>query len=201
MSWVCRQNTQQSFFCITARVNIRNSTSDILDLKLWVQNPELKNMSSVFRTWKTWVQFSGLKLCGRDLENIKENKSKKISKFQKRPKTFPSVQTCYGANFLKKFFCPVFHRFIESLRKNQRKFKIAKMPKIVPKMSKLLLSMFCGNFFEKKCPVFHGGSGLRKFSKNSKIIKIPKKLKIVSKSVHTCFEHALGQFFRIFFAD
>ena len=44
-------------FCITARVNVRNSISDLLDWKLWVQIPELKNMSSVFRTWKTWVQF------------------------------------------------------------------------------------------------------------------------------------------------
>ena len=110
---------RHSFF-IHATVNKRNSTSDILDLKLWVQNPELKNMISVFRTWKTWVQFSGLKLCGRDLEKIKEKKSKKISKFQKRPKTFPfpSVQTCFGANFSKKFFCAVFRRFIESFRKN-----------------------------------------------------------------------------------
>ena len=65
---------RHSFF-IHATVNKRNSTSDILDLKLWVQNPELKNMSSVCRTWKTWVQFSGLKPCGRDLEKIKEKKS------------------------------------------------------------------------------------------------------------------------------
>ena len=49
MSSVCRQKTQQSFFCITARVNVRNSVSDILDWNLWVQIPELKNMSSVFR--------------------------------------------------------------------------------------------------------------------------------------------------------
>ena len=33
-----------------------------------------------------------------------------------------------------------------------------------------------------------------------KKFKIPKKPKIVSKSVHTCSEHALGRFYRIFFA-
>ena len=37
-------------FCIHATVNIRNSISDVLDLKLWVHIPELKKMCSVFRT-------------------------------------------------------------------------------------------------------------------------------------------------------
>ena len=43
-----------------------------------------------------------------------------------------------------------------------------------------------------------GGSSLGKFSK--KKFKIPKKPKIVSKSVHTCSEHALGDFSEFFFA-
>ena len=34
-----------------------------------------------------------------------------------------------------------------------------------------------------------------------KKFKIPKKPKIVSKSVHTCSEHALGRFYRIFFCQ
>ena len=221
-------------------------------------------------------------------------KIKKGSKSQKCPKSFPGVQTCLGAIFLEKFFCSVFHGFIESFRKNQKNSKLQKCPRLYRKLCKLLLNMFCGNFLEKKnapcsmecrafekikkksknfenskkaqnipksvktcfehvlghffptnfcpmfhggsslqkiskiqkgpksfakvfnhvlnmfwgdifedvfCPVFHGGSGLRKFSKKSKKFKIPKKPKIVSKSVHTCFEHALGRFFRIHFAE
>ena len=38
-----------------------------------------------------------------------------------------------------------------------------------------------------------------KFQKNQKIFKIPKMLKIVPKSVQTCFEHVLRQFFRKIF--
>ena len=48
--------------------------------------------------------------------------------------------------------------------------------------------------------MFHGGSTLRKFSKKSKKnFKIPKKPKIVAKSIQTCFELVLRQFFRNFF--
>ncbi len=60
-------------------------------------------------------------------------------------------------------------RVFENFQKNQKTFKNPKMPKIVPKVSKRVLNMFWGNFFEKKfCPVFHGRSSLRKFSKKSK---------------------------------
>ena len=58
---------------------------------------------------------------------------------------------------------------------NQKIFKIPKSPKIVPKMSKSVLNMFWGNFFEIFfCPVLHGGSSLRNVFKsknfqNSKI--------------------------------
>ena len=37
-------------FCIHATVNIRNPISDFLDSKLWVQIPQIKYVSSVFRT-------------------------------------------------------------------------------------------------------------------------------------------------------
>ena len=36
-------------FCIHATVNVRNPISDFLDLKIWVQIPETKNLRSVFR--------------------------------------------------------------------------------------------------------------------------------------------------------
>ena len=54
------------------------------------------------------------------------------------------------------------------------------MPKIVPKVSKRVLNMFWGKFFEKFfCPVFHGGSSLRNVFKI--FFKIPKTPKIVPK--------------------
>ena len=101
MGSVCRHITQQSFFCITARVNVRNSISDLLDWKLWVQIPDLKNMSSVLRTWRIWVQFSGLNFW--DLEKI-DGKKQKISKIPNMPKNrfqkCPNVfWTCFEAIF------------------------------------------------------------------------------------------------------
>ena len=46
------------------------------------------------------------------------------------------------------------------------------MPKSVPKRIQTFLNVFWGQIFEKiLCPVFHGGSNLRKFSKKSK--KLP----------------------------
>ncbi len=89
-------------------------------------------------------------------------------------------------------------RDVENFQKKTKKFKknskIEKCPKSFPKVSKRVLNMFWGNFSEKKfCPVFQGGSSLRKFSKkNQKIFKIPKMPKIVPKSVQTCFEHVFG---------
>ena len=48
--WVQFSDTivNSEFFCINAYVNVRNSISDFLDLKLCVQIPVIKNMSSVF---------------------------------------------------------------------------------------------------------------------------------------------------------
>ncbi len=77
-----------------------------------------------------------------------------------------------------------------------------KGPKSFPKFSKLVLNMFCGYISEKKLPRVPWRVGLSEiFKKNQKNFKIPKVPKIVSKSVQTCFEQALGQFFRIFVAQ
>ena len=75
------------------------------------------------------------------------------------------------------------------------------MPKIVPKSIQTCFGRVLGQTFEKFCPVFHGRSSLRKFSKNQKICKIPKMPKIVPKSIQTCFELVLGQIFRKIFAQ
>ena len=56
-------------------------------------------------------------------------KIKKRSKIQKCLKSFPSVQTCLRAIFLKKFFCPVFHGW-SSLRKFSEQSKKQQNSKI-----------------------------------------------------------------------
>ena len=64
------------------------------------------------------------------------------------------------------------------------------MPKSVPKVSKRVLTVFWGKFFEKIfCPVFRGRSSFQKFSKKkfSKFQKCPKVFPKVSKRVLTMF--------------
>ena len=80
-------------------------------------------------------------------------------------------------------------------------FKIPKTPKILLESIQTCFGRVLGQTFEKFCPVFHGRSSLRKFSKNQKICKIPKMPKIVPKSIQTCFELVLGQIFRKIFAQ
>ena len=70
------------------------------------------------------------------------------------------------------------------------------MSKIVPKCPNVFWGFFREeNFF----PLIHGGSSLGNFFKKN--FKIPWRPQIVPKSVQTCFEQALGRFFRIFFAE
>ena len=104
-------------------------------------------------------------------------KIKKISKFQKCPKSFPKVFKLALNKFWGKFFekfLPSFPWSVESselFKKNQKIFQNSnqKRTKPFPKESKSVLNMFWGNFFEKfLSPVLHGGSKLRKFSKKSK---------------------------------
>ena len=63
------------------------------------------------------------------------------------------------------------------------------MPKSVLKSIQTCFEHVLGKIFRKKfCPVFHGRSSLRKFSKkNQKSFKFPKMPKIVPKSIQTCF--------------
>ena len=90
----------------------------------------------------------------------------KIFKIQKTPKKF--VQTKFQK-------CP------------------KSFPKSVPKVSKIVLNMFWGKFFENffnQCSM--EGRVFEMLLINQKIFKIPKMPKIVPKSVQTCFEHVLG---------
>ena len=111
-------------------------------------------------------------------------KIKKVSKFQKCPKSSPKVSK---------------RKFSKKIKKS---FKIQKMPKIVPKSVQTCFEHVLGYFFEKVfCPVFHGGSSLRKFSKKSKTFQNSKnaqnrRSQKKSPNVQTCFEHVLGWFSR-----
>ncbi len=135
---------------------------------------------------------------GRVFENFQKNQ--KIFKIRKLLKIVPkSVQTCFEhvlGYFFRKKFLPSVPWTVESSKifKKIKKFsKIQKRPKSFPKVSKRVLNMFWVNFFEKNfCPVFHGRSSLRKFSKKSKNFQNRKMPIIVPKGVQTCFEHVLG---------
>ena len=104
--------------------------------------------------------------------------SKKSQKFQNSKNAQNRPQKCrnvfwpyFGEIFSKKFFaqCSMKGRVFENFQINQNIFKIPKMPKIVPKSVQTCFEDVLGWFFRKNfCPVFHGGSSLRKFSKKSK---------------------------------
>ena len=76
--------------------------------------------------------------------------------------------------------------FSKIFKKIEKFSKFQKCPQLFPKLSKRVLNMFWGKFFEKKfaqfsmeCRVFEN------FQK--KYFKIPKMPKSVPKSIHTCF--------------
>ena len=77
------------------------------------------------------------------------------------------------------------------------------MPKIVPKLSKSVLNMFWGNFFEKKfLPSVPWRVESSKYFQKIKSFQNSKNAQNRSQIVQKCFEHVLGYFFRkIFFAQ
>ena len=115
------------------------------------------------------------------------------------PKSFPkSIQTCFSVIFTKKSLSPVFHGG-SSFRKFSKKVfsKFQKCPKLFPKVSKRVLSVFWGKFFEKnfaQCSM--EARDFEKFQKKirkvSKFQKCPKLLPKVSKRVLNMF---WGKFF------
>ena len=144
--------------------------------------------------------FAQCSMDGRVFKNFQ--KIKKFSKFQpKTHKTVPKrIQKCFE-QVLGQIFRKIFAQFsmecrvFETFQKNQKIFKIPnkKRTKPFPKESKSVLNMFWGNFFEKILPSFPWGVESSKiFKKKQRIFKVPKKPKIVTKSVQTCFELVLG---------
>ena len=125
-----------------------------------------------------------------------------FSKFQNCPKVFPKVSKRVLNMFWGKIFekiyaqCSMEGRVFENFPKNQKNSQNSKMPKSVPKTIQTCFRVI----FSKKnlCPVFHGGSSFRKFSKFF-FFKIPKMPKIVPESIQACFERVLGQIFRKIF--
>ena len=86
-------------------------------------------------------------------------------------------------------------------KKNQKSFKIPKMPKIVPESIQTCFERVLGQIFRKFfCSVFRGGSSFRKISNFSflKFQKCPKVFPKVSKRVLNVF---WGKFFETFFAQ
>ena len=120
-----------------------------------------------------------------------------------------SVQTCFE-HVLRRFFrksffaqCSLESRFVENFQKNQKLFKIAEKPKIVPKNVQTCFEHVLGYFFRKIfCPVFHGGSSLRKFSKKSKNFQNSKQTQTRSHSCPNVFWTCFGVIIsKIFFAQ
>ena len=77
---------------------------------------------------------------------------------------FKLVLNMFCGNFSEKKICPVFHGGSRSRRisRNQKLFKLPKMPKIVPKSVQTCFEHVLGWFFrEFFCPVFLGGSSLQ----------------------------------------
>ena len=89
-------------------------------------------------------------------------------------------------------------RDFENFQKNQKNFKIPKMPEIVPKSIQTWFEQVLGQIFRKFFAQFSMECRLRNFSKKiKKFSKFqPKTHKTVPKRIQRCFEHVLGQFFR-----
>ena len=98
---------------------------------------------------------------------FKNFRKQNIFKIPKMPKSVPkSIQTCFRVIFSEKKFMPGVPWRVEfSKIFNFFFFKIPKMPKIVPESVQACFERVLGQIFRKiLCPVFQGGSSLRKFS-------------------------------------
>ena len=110
---------------------------------------------------------SSLRKFSKKSKNFKNSKNAQ-NRSQKCPNVF---WRCFRVILSKKIFaqCSMEGRVFENFQKNQKSFKVPKMPKIVPKSVQTKI--------------------FKKSQKSFKILKMPK---IVLKSVQTCFEHVLG---------
>ena len=113
-----------------------------------------------------------------------------------------SIQTCFEhvlGQISRKLFdqCSMEARDFKFLKIVEKISKFQLCQKSLPKLSKCVLNMFWGNFFEKfLSPVLHGGSRLRKFSKKSKKFQNSKN---AQKSFPKVFKRGLNKFWGKFF--
>ena len=136
-------------------------------------------------------------------------KIKKISIFQKGPKSFPKVSkrvlNVFWGNFFRKNFAQfsMEGRVFENSQKKQRIFKVPKKQKFVTKSVQTCFELVLRQIFPKKIfiPVFHGGSSLRKFSKKSKKFQNSKNAQNRSQKYSNVFWTSFGANFSKTFAQ
>ena len=150
------------------------------------------NLGLFFR--KNFAQFS---MEGRVFENFQKNQ--RVCKIPKMPKIVPkSIETCFElvlGQIFRKLFLPSVPWRLETSKNFKKKIrkvsKFQKCPKLLPKVSKRVLNMFWGKFFEKvhaQCSM--EGRVFENFLTNQKILKIqkcPKSFPKVSKHVLNMF--------------
>ena len=129
--------------------------------------------------------------------------SRKNLKIPNMPKIAPKiVQMCFEhilGQLFRKIFKPSVPWRLETSKiskKIKKDLNIQKCPNSFAKVSKRVLNVFWGEFFEKnfdQCSM--EGRVFETFQKNQKNFKIPKMPKIVPKIIQTSFEQVLGRFF------
>ena len=113
--------------------------------------------------------------------------------------------TCFGVIISKKFFaqCSLVGRVFENSQKNQKLFKIAKMPKIFPKSVQTWFEHVLGyifrNFFLPSVPWRVESSKI--FKKIENFSKLQKSLKSFPKMSKRVLNIFWGNFFESFFAQ
>ena len=116
--------------------------SDFLDLKIWGHFSGLKKIEFGFPDLKFEVD---------TLKKFKQ-KIKRNSKFQNCSKSFPSVQTCFGAFLGKKNFFPLIHGGSSLGIFSKKVSKFHEGQKSCPEVSKRALNKLWGIAFENFLP-------------------------------------------------
>ena len=111
----------------------------------------LKDMRSVFWTWKIWIRFSGLKIWGRYIEKIQE-KIQKNFKFLKLSKIVPKCPNVFWGFFREEIFFPLIHEGSSLGNFSKKISKFPEGPKSCPKVSKRVLNKLWGDVFENFLP-------------------------------------------------
>ena len=114
-------------------------------------------------------------------------------------KNVPKCPNVFWGVFFEKVFFPSVPWSHRNLSKNQKKIQKRKNAQHRSQnYPNLFWTCFVAIFSNKNLRRVPFRVGPSKFFQNSKKFNIPKLPKFVSKSVQTCFQHALGRFFRLF---